>query len=132
MASAGGHGNQEPPDNVEVVPMRIPAPGELPGYTPPGEAPWGGGRSPEYSPEDPMLVANSEEARPTSALGQLVHYIKRYSTLTNLFTGKSTHRSQFCHSVFSKLIPKWFLFMTLLYQLLWTMFIVQRNCVFPV
>ena len=126
MASAGGSG--------------IPAPGELPGYTPPGEAPWGGGRSPEYSQEDPMLVANSvggqgqgDQERPTSALGQLVHYIKRYFSLTNLFTGDSSHHSKNWRSVFNKLIPKWFSFLKFVDQLLWSrFFFVQSNSLFPV
>ena len=126
MVSASGSESQDPPDNVEVVPVRIPAPGELPGYTPPGEAPWGGGRSPEYSQEDPMLVANpggdqhhEEEERPTSALGQLVHYIKRYSILPNLFTRESLHQSQIGHTVFKSLIPGLFF--------LWRLFKVLKD-----
>ena len=93
MASAGESGSQDPPDNVEVVPVRIPAPGELPGYTPPGEAPWGGGRSPEYSPEDPMLVAEAAAAtdeRPRGTLSRLTRFLnRRYNAQSTQSAGKS-------------------------------------------
>ena len=96
MASAGESGSPDPPDNVEVVPVRIPAPGELPGYTPLGEAPWGGGAPPRYSTclaEGPLLVAEAAaatEERPRGALSRLTRFVnRRYNAQSTQSAGKS-------------------------------------------
>ena len=93
MASAGGSGSQDPPDNVETGNVRIPAPGELPGYTFYQSAPWGGGAPPEYSPADPLLAAEAAEAtdeRPRGTLRRLTRFLnRRYNAQSTQSAGKS-------------------------------------------